>query len=205
MHAAQLTPPNKNVLKHGHRQLKTPCDLSNLNLLYFLAVSLQRLLSHVSTGSTRPKMVTGVETAGLVLGAIPLIIEGLKIYQEGIKSVKRSIKYDASLRKFIRQVEGHKLFFEDNLQKLLSGANSKSEHQIELGDDFWTEFSAGVVNQAVKEYLGERKQQYFHDLLDEFEHYFVKLGNALNQVQRVGKVSFKSSHGCKNGYVMPPL
>ena len=63
----------------------------------------------------------------------------------------------------------------------------------------------GVVNQAVKEYLGERKQQYFHDLLDEFERYFVKLVNALNQVQRADKVSFKTSHGCKNGSVIQPL
>lgn len=136
-------------------------------------------------------MVTGVETAGLILGSIPLIIEGLKTYQKGIKSVKRSVKYDISLRKLIRRVEGQKLFFEDNLQKLLSDALSDSEDPIELGDDFWTGFSTGVINQAVKKYLGERKQQYFHDLLHEFERYFVKLGNALNQVQRAGKVSSK--------------
>jgi hypothetical protein len=178
-------------------------DLSIPHLVHLLAVSLQRLSLHVSTGVTRLKMVTGIDTAGLILGSIPLIIEGLKIYQKGIKSVKRSVKYDVSLRKLIRRVEGQKLSFEDNLQKLLSGANSKSEDHIELGDDFWTEFSAGVVNQAVKEYLGERKQQYFHNLLDEFERYFVKLGNALNHVQRVGKVSLKTSHGCKKWLCNP--
>ncbi|KAF2804505.1 uncharacterized protein BDZ99DRAFT_525713 [Mytilinidion resinicola] len=117
-------------------------------------------------------MVTGIETAGLILGSIPLIIEGLKTYQKGIKSVKRSAKYD----------------------KLLSGAYSESEDYIELGDDFWTGFSTGMTNQAVKDYLGERKQQYFHDLLDEFERYFAKLGNALNHVERAGKNNPQRNH-----------
>ncbi|KAJ4300025.1 hypothetical protein N0V90_005274 [Kalmusia sp. IMI 367209] len=139
-------------------------------------------------------MVTGVETAGLILGSIPLLIEGLKTYKKGIGAVKRSVNYDPSLRKLIRQVEGQKLFFGDNLQKLLIGACPGSEDPIELGNDFWTEISTGAVNQAVKDYLGEEKQQYFHDLLDEFELYYVKLGNALNHVQRAGKSDSRKNH-----------
>ncbi len=38
-------------------------------------------------------MVTGVETAGLVLGAIPLILAGLQFYVEGIDCTKRYWKY----------------------------------------------------------------------------------------------------------------
>jgi hypothetical protein len=146
-------------------------------------------------------MVTGVETAGLILGSIPLIIEGLKTYQRGIKSVKRSVKYDPSLRKLIRRIEGQKIFFEDNLQKLLSGASSELDDHFELGDDFFTGFSAGEVNEAVKNHLGERKQQYFHDLLDDFEIYFVKVGNVLDHVQKGGKVSSRTSYEGLSGPV----
>ena len=102
--------------------------------------------------------------------------------------MKRSVNYDVSVKKLIRRIEGQEIFFEDNLQKLLSGAFLESEHHIELGDDFRTGFSRGVINQAVKDYLTERKQQHFHKLLDEFECYFVKLGNTLNNVQRDSKV-----------------
>ena len=33
-------------------------------------------------------MVTGVETAGLVLGAFPIVIEGLKFYTSGVRTIK---------------------------------------------------------------------------------------------------------------------
>lgn len=136
-------------------------------------------------------MVTGVETAGLILGSIPLLIEGLKVYQKGVKSVKRSVKYDISLRKLIRRIDGQKLFFEDNLQKLLQGANSVSTHPIDIDDDLWTGLLSVAANQVVKDYLGDRKQQYFYDLLDEFECYFFRLANILDGVQRTAKVSLK--------------
>lgn len=139
-------------------------------------------------------MVVGVETAGLVLAAVPLIIEGLKTYQKGIRSAKRSITYDVSLRKLVRRIEGQKIFFEDNLQRLLSCALAYSGHHIELEDDYWTRFSSpGVVNQAVQNYLGMKRQQYFHTLLAEFESYFLKMGNVLDRVQISGKVPYKIS------------
>jgi hypothetical protein len=136
-------------------------------------------------------MVTGVETAGLVLGSLPLVIEGLKTYQRGVQSLKRSVTYDVSLKKLIRRVNEQKIYLEDNLEKLFLAACSKLDVALKPGEDYWSELFAGPTGQAVKEYLGDKKQKLFEELLEEFESCLVKLANNLNRVQRSDKVSRK--------------
>lgn len=45
-------------------------------------------------------MVTGIECAGLVLGVFPLLIEGIKAYNRGIRSIKRAREYKSILRQY---------------------------------------------------------------------------------------------------------
>ncbi|PVH98683.1 hypothetical protein DM02DRAFT_673217 [Periconia macrospinosa] len=132
-------------------------------------------------------MVTGVETAGLVLGSLPLVIEGLKAYQKGIKTIKRSIKYDSSLKKLIRGVTEQKIWLEDNLDKLLLAAGNASGINISTGSDHWSEISIGQSGKAVKDYLGETKQAQFKDLMEDFESTLLEIANALHTVQRSRK------------------
>jgi hypothetical protein len=134
-------------------------------------------------------MLTGIDIAGLVLGSLPLLIEGLKSYQEGLGSLKRSIRYDLSLKKLIRRVNEQKICLEDNIQILLQAACSKSSIYPGVGNEYWSELFNGSTGQAVKEYLGEKKYELFEDLLEEFENCLVKLANDLNRVQRLDKVS----------------
>lgn len=52
-------------------------------------------------------MVTGVEVAGLVLGSFPILIEGLKVYGNGVDTIKklRSESCKIVLDGFLRQIE----------------------------------------------------------------------------------------------------
>jgi len=134
-------------------------------------------------------MVTGVETAGLILGSLPVVIEGLKLYQNGIKALKRSIKYDKSLKRLIRGVTEQKIGLEDNLEKLLLAAGSASGIRITFGSDYWSELSTGPSGRAVRDYLGESKQKLFEDLMEDFEASLLEIANALHKVQRSRKVS----------------
>ncbi|KAJ4302674.1 hypothetical protein N0V90_001563 [Kalmusia sp. IMI 367209] len=132
-------------------------------------------------------MVTGVETAGLILGSLPLVIEGLKLYQSGIKTLKRSIIYDRSLKRLIRGVTEQKISLEDNLEKLLLAAGSAAGIRVTFGNDYWSELFAGSTGQAVKDYLGESKQKLFEELMEDFEASLLEIANALYKVQRSRK------------------
>ncbi|KAL2819272.1 hypothetical protein BDW59DRAFT_165135 [Aspergillus cavernicola] len=132
-------------------------------------------------------MVTGIEIAGIVLGTLPLVVEGLEVYQRGVKRLKRSITYDVSLKKLIRQVTEQKIFLEDNLKILLGAACSQQVFTPSLTDDYWNDVSIGPTAEAVKKYLGEKKHQLFQDLLEDFERCLVQLADDLDRVQRVKK------------------
>jgi hypothetical protein len=134
-------------------------------------------------------MVTGVETAGLVLASLPLVIEGLKLYQSGIKTLKRTWEYDQSLKRLIRGVREQKIGLEDNMEKLLLAAGSKSGVKITFGNDYWSQLSTGPSGRAVREYLGDSKQNLFEELMEDFEATLLELANALHKVQRSRKVS----------------
>ena len=146
-------------------------------------------------------MITGVEIAGLVLESLPLVIEGLKAYQKGLGSLKRSVAYDFSLKKLIRRVNEQKICLEDNIQILLRAACSKSSITPRQGNEYWTELFEGPTGKAVEDYLGAKKYELFEDLLEEFEDWLVKLANDLNHVQRLDMVSFpKLWPGCLYTY-----
>ncbi|CAI6340020.1 unnamed protein product [Periconia digitata] len=131
--------------------------------------------------------MAGVEIAGVVLGAIPLVIEGLKAYQKSIKSIKRSVKYDSSLKKLIRGVTEQKIWLEDNLDKLLLAACNASGINISVGSDHWSEILTGNSGQAVQKYLGNTKQAQFKELMEDFESTLLDIANALHAVQRSRK------------------
>ena len=64
-------------------------------------------------------VVTGIETAGLVLGAFPLVIEGLKVYIKGVSTMKDMKRYESILGQFKRDIEMESTHFEDTCYQLL--------------------------------------------------------------------------------------
>lgn len=62
--------------------------------------------------------MSGLEVAGVVLGAIPLLISGLEHYAEGASTVKRMFRAPAELRSLGRRLQvEHEIF--RNCQELL--------------------------------------------------------------------------------------
>jgi hypothetical protein len=100
-------------------------------------------------------MATGIEIVGIVLGALPLVIEGLGIYQRGVKKLKRSVTYDFSLKKLIRRVTEQKIFLEDNIEKLLGAACSdQPDTPIPIvADDFLQVIFMPATTEAVKRFF----------------------------------------------------
>ena len=64
-------------------------------------------------------MVTGIETAGLVLGAFPLVIEGMKVYANGARTMKNMMEYERVLKQYRREISMEQGHFEDMCYNLL--------------------------------------------------------------------------------------
>jgi len=66
-------------------------------------------------------MPTGIEIAGVVLGAFPLAIEGIKAYGDGMKTVKDMKNYQQILRQFSRELTVERCKYDNTILGLLTG------------------------------------------------------------------------------------
>ena len=64
-------------------------------------------------------VITGVETAGLVLAIFPVAVEGLRFYLRGLESVKRWWRYARAMRDLLRALEMEKVKFEVSCEEIL--------------------------------------------------------------------------------------
>jgi hypothetical protein len=66
-------------------------------------------------------MVTGVETAGLVLGSIPLILAGLEFYAKGIAVTRRYWRFQQACKDLCNDLRTEHAMCRNSLQRLLIG------------------------------------------------------------------------------------
>jgi hypothetical protein len=64
-------------------------------------------------------MITGVETAGLVLAAFPLVLSVLQRYREGLEPLGDWWRYRRNVLKFTRTVGTQQIIFLENVEMLL--------------------------------------------------------------------------------------
>lgn len=65
--------------------------------------------------------MSGLEVAGVVLGALPLVISALEHYAKGVEGVIRYCRYKIELQTLANAVKTQKVIFSDTLEQLLTG------------------------------------------------------------------------------------
>lgn len=70
------------------------------------------------------------EVAGFVMAALPLVIEGLRLYFNGIETIKKWWRYAKVLKHLIRKLEMEKTKFENTCTELLY--DLVGERELEL-------------------------------------------------------------------------
>jgi hypothetical protein len=79
-------------------------------------------------------MVTGIEVTGIALAIFPLVIEGLKSYSNGARTIKDMWRPQMALKSLIRELGMEQCKFENTLTSLLEGIVSESD-QLSLMND----------------------------------------------------------------------
>jgi hypothetical protein len=84
--------------------------------------------------------MSGLEVAGLVLGALPLVISALEHYANGVQTAKRFFRYKSELEVLSLRIRTERCMFINTLERLLGGI-VRIEHMSELlsspGGDAW--------------------------------------------------------------------
>ena len=111
-------------------------------------------------------MVTGVETAGLVLAAIPLIVEGLQGYLKGIHTIQRFLKMEKWLKQYLVKIEDCEVVVRQFMERVLleSEVDVDADELLDNpGCDLWQ--NAGLEKQ-LRRYLGRYYEKYMQTIVD---------------------------------------
>ena len=79
-------------------------------------------------------MAAGIEAAGLILGAIPLLLAGLEFYAQGISVTKRYWKYNEEVKTVLYELKAENIMYINSINILLVGVVNQKEMVDFLND-----------------------------------------------------------------------
>lgn len=133
-------------------------------------------------------MITGIETAGLVLAVLPLVISALESYKDGLQTIKRLYRSEAQLRKLIRTLKVQRSKYRSNLEKLIKAAAPDIGIQ-DVPEDFYNPIWHGELNARAKAYLDDRYES-FQAVVEEYQECIREIAKKLRHINRPQTVSF---------------
>jgi hypothetical protein len=71
--------------------------------------------------------MSGIELAGLVLGALPIVIAGLEAYNEGLDPIKAFYRWERELPHFIHQLRLQHVHYEQTVKLLFSPITTETQ------------------------------------------------------------------------------
>jgi hypothetical protein len=102
-------------------------------------------------------MVTGVETAGIILAILPLVVNQLDAYVQGLEVIKtfRTKRYRRELESYLTRLGTQQAIFLNTLEHLLEGvADSDDEVRDLISNPAGTSWQDPVFQERLRKRLG---------------------------------------------------
>ncbi|KAI9668924.1 MAG: hypothetical protein M1829_005236 [Trizodia sp. TS-e1964] len=109
-------------------------------------------------------MATGIEIAGLLLGAMPLVISALENYEKMLDPVKAMFNYGSELSRATRVLDNSYTSYKQSMQLLLAPGTEKEKLHIMMKNtdsEYWKETE---IVEALQERLGTSYKSYMWTL-----------------------------------------
>lgn len=108
--------------------------------------------------------MAGIEVAGLVLGAIPLILKGLQFYAEGIAVTKRYWKYKEEVNNVLYELGAENTMYVNTINMLLIGVVSRKEMTKFLADPGGVRWKEAKFDKKLRQRLGTSYDSYMESI-----------------------------------------
>ncbi|KAF2122662.1 hypothetical protein BDV96DRAFT_639235 [Lophiotrema nucula] len=108
--------------------------------------------------------MSGLEIAGVVLGALPLIISAFEHYAEGIATAKRFWRYKTEMRSLIEQIKTTKVIFINTMEQLLTGIVRADQMDAFLSRPAGELWRVSEVDEKLKSRLRDAYEIYFDNV-----------------------------------------
>jgi hypothetical protein len=104
--------------------------------------------------------MSGLEVAGLVLGAVPIILAGLQFYAEGIQVTKRYRKYEEGVRDLLRQLRIEHSIYANSIKLVLHGVVKQKEIAMFLANPGSEQWKDPIFESNLRKRLGSSYASY---------------------------------------------
>ena len=112
-------------------------------------------------------MVTGVETAGLVLASFPLVVNGLTRYVDGVQTIRYWRRFRRELASYARKLENQRVWYLDTLEELFDGiVQSNDELAALVNDPVGPSWKKAGYEKQLRMRLGQSYDHYLDTLAD---------------------------------------
>jgi hypothetical protein len=161
------------------------CQHQNL-----IAGNCSRRFNVAGTTNSTLGMLTGVETAGLVLAVLPLIISALESYKKGLGPIKTFLRnWKIELATLIRCLKDQRYHFKINIHRFLKSA-APDEDAFKLSDDHSAALQDIGIQKQVQEYLTvQGSLEFFNQTMNDYEKSMRAIIANLGHIQRGAAVS----------------
>lgn len=110
--------------------------------------------------------MSGIELAGLILGAIPLVIAALENYEDGLGKVKAFWKWEDQLSDAIRKLWYQYTSYELTIRVLLASITDDVELEAMLGDPSSKLWADPTIESRLRERLTTAYKPYLYTVAD---------------------------------------
>jgi hypothetical protein len=110
--------------------------------------------------------MSGLEITGVVLGLIPLVIAALDQYADGIRTIKRALKYKTELGNLVHELKAESIIYQDTCEWILDGMVSSMELEMLVKDPGGPLWSNDKLDKQLKERLGRSYEVYKTTVID---------------------------------------
>ena len=105
--------------------------------------------------------MSGFEVAGVVLGALPLLIEGLKAYTDGVEAIQNAWNYDIVIWDLLVSLNTGLAIYRSSCEELLTSLVLQDEDFYELlSDPYGEKWKDKAINAQLRVRLGDNLDPY---------------------------------------------
>ena len=135
-------------------------------------------------------MVTGIETAGLILAILPLIISALESYKKGLRPFKTFLRdWRIELENLIRCLKDQKVYFRINLHLFLKSA-APDENAEMLSEEYSVFLQDDRLKKQIDQYLFVKGASgFFSDTLGAYDASMKAIVAKLGHIERPATAS----------------
>lgn len=148
-------------------------------------------------------MVTGIETAGLVLAVLPLLIEALSVYKQGLEKTGivlgfKQKRYKLKVERLRLRLKGQSASLHLNLAKLICRA-APNEEIVKLPENYNDVLWTGEIAEKIRAYLQPSDIfEAFQGTLSLYENYLEEIAEKLVGVLRPPRVCKRNLLVCSS-------